>query len=306
MQLAMSLGSIRALWPNVADMTDLHKALFVMIVAPVVTEACLTVGRFVSRGLPERHEAAGWVLCGCTRDELQHGSQAPSAYSPDRACAPRTDVITIKNVTVRLIISLIQKPHLTLLAALVELPNNWCNEERDRFMYRSSRRLTDSTSDDPTRIRRNQTLRLRLLHIETTIEIISTIVAAFVILTFGISLNGSDPPQVQQVLLNTAIQVVAECVQSLGCNLYWSVIERQPAMSVPLLRMRGFSVIVTLQAVAVWGGAVQEFLPPCLGRRAESSANWVFLTEEVLSELRNTSRLCATFPEAVGFAKAMC
>jgi hypothetical protein len=54
------------LWTLVPDWSDLQKALFVMVTAPIATEVALTVGRFVSRGLPERHEAASWVLNGCT------------------------------------------------------------------------------------------------------------------------------------------------------------------------------------------------------------------------------------------------
>jgi hypothetical protein len=47
------------------DWTDLHKALFVILVAPAATEVALTIGRFVTRGIPERHEAASWVLNSC-------------------------------------------------------------------------------------------------------------------------------------------------------------------------------------------------------------------------------------------------
>jgi hypothetical protein len=88
-------------------------------------------------------------------------------------------------VTVRLILSLIENPLLALLAALIELPNNWFNELRDRRVYHAFGRLAGASaasrsSDlerDPTRIRRNKTLRIRLLHAETTIEIVCTFVS---------------------------------------------------------------------------------------------------------------------------------
>ena len=73
---------------------------------------------------------------------------------------------------------------------------------------------------------------------------------AFLILMFGVSLNGSDPPKAEQVLLNAAIQVAAECGQSLTCNLFFVVVKRQPAMSVPLLRMRGFSLVIIVMIAA--------------------------------------------------------
>jgi hypothetical protein len=132
---------------------------------------------------------------------------------------------------------------------------------------------------------------------------------AFVILSFGISLNGRDPPKVARVLLNTTIQLFAECAQSLGCNLFWVVVEHQPAMSVPLLRMRGFSVLITVITTAVWCDGVQVVLNQVLGRHPDSNADWVFLTEafkEAFQELNGTSALCAAFPEAVGFASARC
>jgi hypothetical protein len=136
------------------------------------------------------------------------------------------DILAVKNVHIRLIISLIQDPLLTLLVSCFELPNNFFNEDRDRCLYRSHRRISaartsfgssangalshrvsaaistfastgnDATPsrrltpqmaavlasipgavDDPTLIPRNRTLRLRLLHVETPIEMICTIVA---------------------------------------------------------------------------------------------------------------------------------
>jgi hypothetical protein len=66
--VVLTIISEVVLWPAVPDWTDLHKAAFVMIIAPFAAEIALTVGRFVSRSLPEHHEAAGWVLNGCMRD----------------------------------------------------------------------------------------------------------------------------------------------------------------------------------------------------------------------------------------------
>jgi hypothetical protein len=63
----LSYVSYEVLFAALPDSTDLHKALFVMIVAPAVTEVALTIGRFVTREIPERHEAASWVLNGCKR-----------------------------------------------------------------------------------------------------------------------------------------------------------------------------------------------------------------------------------------------
>jgi hypothetical protein len=57
--------SYELVWRAVPDWTDLQKAIFVMVYAPFVTEVALTIGRFVTRGIPERHEAASWVLNGC-------------------------------------------------------------------------------------------------------------------------------------------------------------------------------------------------------------------------------------------------
>jgi hypothetical protein len=88
----------------------------------------------------------------------------------------------VKNVNARLIMYLIKDPLLALLAALIELPNNFCNEDRDRCIYRSSSRISArhessaSKDNDPTRMLRNRTLKLRLLHAETTLEIICTFV----------------------------------------------------------------------------------------------------------------------------------
>jgi len=223
------------------------------------------------------------------------------------------------------------------------LPNNFFSEERDRWLYRSIRRLfaaspnDASNVDDPTCIRSsssrssarvsadisavlanfapnvadptvvpsNRTLRLRLLHVETTIEIICTVVASFIILSFGISLNGHDPPTVKQVLLNAAIQLIAECAQSLGCMLYYIVITRQPAMSLPLIPMRGFSLVIAIISASAWCDCLTLSLPVCLGRRADSGTNWIFTSEAFVNEF-NTSALCAAFPEAVGFAKERC
>jgi hypothetical protein len=64
--LGLTYG-VHQMWILVPEWTDLQKALVVMLYAPVVSELALTVGRFVTRGLPERHEAANWVLNGCTQ-----------------------------------------------------------------------------------------------------------------------------------------------------------------------------------------------------------------------------------------------
>jgi len=279
------------LWPSVPDWTDIDKALFVIIFAPILTEVALTIGRFVSRAIPKRHEAAGWVLNGY--------------------------MLAIKNVQVRLIIALIESPLVILLASSIQVPNNLYNDERDRFLYNvwarlhpqqtdkegrfQERRYTESDIGDPTRIARNRTLRVRLLHVETTVEIICTVVSAFIVLNFGISLNGRDPPAVQNVLLNTAIQLGAECAHSLLCNLFYVVVLRHPAVSVPLLRMRGFSLVLTMIVACAWGTASAVAVPVTLGHRADSSSKWVFLTKAFNNDL-NISRLCATFPEASGFA----
>jgi len=53
----LSYVSFEVLFAALPDLADLHKALFVMIVAPAVTEVALTIGRFVTREIPERHEA---------------------------------------------------------------------------------------------------------------------------------------------------------------------------------------------------------------------------------------------------------
>jgi hypothetical protein len=106
---------------------------------------------------------------------------------------------------------------------------------------------------------------------------------------------------VQNVLLNTAIQLGAECAHSLLCNLFYVVVLRHPAVSVPLLRMRGFSLVLTMIVACAWGTASAVAVPVTLGHRADSSSKWVFLTKAFNNDL-NISRLCATFPEASGFA----
>jgi hypothetical protein len=121
-------------------------------------------------------------------------------------------------------------------------------------------------------------------------------------LSFGISVHGGEPPKPEQVLLNTAIQLVAEWAQSLACTLFYVVVKGHPAMSVPLLRMRGFVLIMSLITMAVWCDCITVVLPACLIHHAHSNMNWEFLTQAFVKDL-NTSALCETFPEAVGFAK---
>jgi hypothetical protein len=93
------------------------------------------------------------------------------------------DMYVIKNVNTRLLIFLIKDPFFAFMAASVQIPNNFFNESRDRFLYRMLWRLkaccsrTPKAFEDPTRRRRNRTLRLQNLHIETTFEIICTFVA---------------------------------------------------------------------------------------------------------------------------------
>jgi hypothetical protein len=128
---------------------------------------------------------------------------------------------------------------------------------------------------------------------------------AFILLSFRISLNDHDPPPAATVLFSAAIQIVSECGQCLGCNLYYVVIRRRPAISVPLLRIRGFSMIISVITIGVWCSCVDSVLPACLGRRAESNANWAFLTDALVDDL-NTSALCEAFPEAVHFAREQC
>jgi hypothetical protein len=126
------------------DSTDLQKALFVMIFAPVVTEVALTIGRFVTRAIPKRHEAASWVLNGGKPVRLRtQATHSKRIGSPGKPCGrhvlrhPRDE-----DVQVRMIITLIQSPSLFLLASSMELPNNLRNEERDRFLYRSHSRFS--------------------------------------------------------------------------------------------------------------------------------------------------------------------
>jgi hypothetical protein len=184
------------LWPSVPDWTDIDKALFVIIFAPILTEVALTIGRFVSRAIPKRHEAAGWVLNGCTRQRPRTGATQTEQHKIARSnvcLVTCTDMLAIKNVQVRLIIALIESPLVILLASSIQVPNNLYNDERDRFLYYvwarlhpqqtdkegrfQTRRYTESDIGDPTRIARNRTLRVRLLHVETTVEIICTVVS---------------------------------------------------------------------------------------------------------------------------------
>jgi hypothetical protein len=123
----------------------------------------------------------------------------------------------------------------------------------------------------------------------------------FFVWRFGISIDGVNPPTPVQLLLPLAIQLMVQCWQSLACNLWFEVVERQPTMSVPLLRMRSWSVIVTLMAVSQWCNAVSVALPRAVGRLANSNAGWVFLTSEVSGQM-NMSSLCARFPDAAFFA----
>jgi hypothetical protein len=239
--------------------------------------------------------------------------------------------------------------YVAALSSFVHLPNNFYNEERDRFLYSSSNRLTaarqtiayrltgtrttapPNAADDPTLKPRNKTLRLRLHHVETMIEIICTTIAvrcahtrvpipnqimlihdvrvrsqAFVVWSFGISLNGHDRPSLAHVLINAAIQLVAECVQGLICSLFQVVVERQPALSVPLLRIQGFTLVVAVVTTGVWCDAIGAVLPACLGRRANSGPSWVFLTAAFRRFDLNSTALCAAFPQAVGFVQQEC
>jgi hypothetical protein len=77
--------------------------------------------------------------------------------------------------------------------------------------------------------------------------------------------------------------------------LFNVVIDRRPAMSVPLLRMRGFSLMVTLLTTMVWFDCVASTMTGALGRRADSTVNWVFVTGAFVEEF-NVSALCAAYP----------
>jgi hypothetical protein len=115
---------------------------------------------------------------------VQARSHTPPALAP-RQLSHKLMGCSCVYSQVRLMLALIHSPLLTLLAASVQLPNNLFNDERDRLLYRCFRRLSASqasiaqAANDPcpTRIPRNRTLKLRLLHVETTIEIICTAVA---------------------------------------------------------------------------------------------------------------------------------
>jgi hypothetical protein len=109
---------------------------------------------------------------------------------------------------------------------------------------------------------------------------------------------------VEQVLLKTAIQLMAKSVQSLVCNLFFVVVKRQPAMSVPLLRMRNFSLVITLFTIALWCDCGIGIVSYTMGHRANSRVNWEFQTKTFAKEL-NTSALSAAFPEPVGFAEVV-
>jgi hypothetical protein len=215
--------------------------------------------------------------------------------------------------------------------------NNFLNEQRDRFIYRIAWRLklcraSTRPFDDPTLITRNRTLRLRNLHVETTFEIICIYVAVrmhslwarrdhsragelrsdshslgccaqcFFVWRFGISRDGINPPKDAELLQALAMQVLVECLQSLGCNVWYEVVERQPTSSLPLLRMRGWTLTVTIMAVTNWCVVFTQMAPDALGRLAHSETNWVFLTQSVKSQI-NTTILCERFPDASFFAQ---
>jgi hypothetical protein len=239
------------------------------------------------------------------------------------------DIFVIKNVHTRLLITLIEHPGLAFLAALLPIPNNFYNEQRDRFLYRIVWRLKTFRSsspypfEDPTLELRNRTMRLRNLHIETTFEIICIFVAvcaptpvfarhehalpielqgdipaccsqSFFVWRFGIQRDGL------KLLEGLVMQVMVECLQSLACNLWYEVVERQPTLSVPLLRVRGWTVMVTIMAVTMWCVVVSTIAPRALGRLLPN-ADWVFLTNDVLSQI-NRTRLCEQFSDATFFA----
>jgi hypothetical protein len=263
--------------------------LYVVFLHPLVFEAALCFSRIVTRSISEHHEAAGWVIC--------------------------VIAVANKHVHSRLIIALIQDPWMASLATLdffVQLPLQACAERLDRVIYRSvhwynfGRHGIEWTSkDDPSTLPRNVTLTVRVSHIETCCEMMCSMLAISFVLVFGISLNQRDPPSTGQVLLNFIIQVLVQSLNCLACTLWLVVVERRPALSVPLLRIRGFTLM--LGAVALWCSVHVVWAGNhSLGRMSGSRANWVFLTKGVLTQLDDAHVICARFPEASSFAATYC
>jgi hypothetical protein len=131
----------------------------------------------------------------------------------------------------------------------------------------------------------------------------------FFVWSFDISIDGTTSPTAAQLLPTLGMQLVVECLQSLSTCLWYEVAVQQPAMSVPLVRMRGWSVIVTIMATTMWCSAVAEIAPRALGRIAGSTVGWVFLRSNVIEQICappvneiNCTSLCERFPDAIFFS----
>lgn len=288
-QTGLAAAAVEFMWNNVGEWSDEKKTIVVTVVVPLVVEVALTICRFTTRSLKLQHEASSWAFNGF--------------------------IFCVKNVHTRLLITLIEDPLLAFVAALLPIPNNYFNEDRDRYLYRAFWRLkgwyTSSVTpfEDPTQRTRNWTLRLRNLHVETTFDIICILVACFFVWSFDISIDGTTSPTAAQLLPTLGMQLVVECLQSLSTCLWYEVAVQQPAMSVPLVRMRGWSVIVTIMATTMWCSAVAEIAPRALGRIAGSTVGWVFLRSNVIEQICappvneiNCTSLCERFPDAIFFS----
>jgi hypothetical protein len=127
----------------------------------------------------------------------------------------------------------------------------------------------------------------------------------FFVWRLGISRNGHDRPATVPLLLSALIQLSVQCMQTLSTCCWYTVVDRRPLQRVSLLRMQGWSLVITCMTATVWGSIFADAAPSALGKLAHSRADWPFLTQAVAAEL-NVSTICARFPEARGFVGAHC
>ena len=273
------------LLPRLSEMSNVELLILAAVVNPLLNEISHIMARQLARSLGDN-----------VADESVLGV-VPCAAMCVKKCVGRYVCYLITDPALATLASILIAVTEVLFAIQVAV--------RDRWIYQMQARFA-STVDDKAAVirqvmthRKNQLLRIRFAHNETSLEICYSATALVMILAYRLSLDGAGLPEIGPLVANFFVQWSSEMVVDLLVVSWLTVVCKKPVLAVSHRLFSGWTAVMT--TFVFFGNAyfMNTSIPLFTYARVPSyggNATWFLLNPDVAQQMSNSSALCAAFP----------
>ena len=268
------------LLPRISSMSNVELLLLAAIVNPLLNEVGLILARELARSLHAKDESVLGIV--------------PCAMMAMKKCVGRYVCYLITDPTIAALASVAIALTEVLFAVHVAVRDRWVYQLQAYFApiedkKEAIRRVMNA--------RKNELLRIRFAHNETSMEICYSVTSLIMILTYAVSLDGANLPEIGPLLANFAVQWSSEMIVDLLVVVWLTVICKKPVLAVAHKLFRGWTIAM---AFFVWfgNGYFMAATVPLFtyAHMSGGEPKWFLLSQETQDQMMNATALCAQFP----------